>query len=288
MKVNKSLVALFALVVAAVFFFPLSNVNGKTNTVVLSKSNTIVLSGEVDGETASSVILQARALSDQHSWADKPLYLFMNTPGGSIQTGLEIIEALKGLGRPITTVSLFSASMGFQIVQGLGERLVLSNGVLMSHRASGQIAGYFGGKRPSQLDSRYNLWLNRITELDKQTVKRTNGKQTLDSYQSAYADELWLTGAQSIEGGYADKIVTVKCDSSLDGVTTHSINFLGMKINYDLDNCPVNTSPMNVRIGSSPDEDAENELTYAQKEEIKTKFMEQYISKLRTVIRMYW
>src|ERR1700692_1248743 len=143
MKKGTGLFVLFALIVAAVFLFPLSHNSNhdKNNTVVLSKDNTVVLSGEVDEKTASEVIPKARALSQQYFQGNKPLYLFLNTPGGSIQIGLEIIEALKGLGRPINTVSLFSASMGFQIVQGLSERLVLSNGILMSHRAAGQISG---------------------------------------------------------------------------------------------------------------------------------------------------
>jgi len=209
----------------------------------------------------------------------------MNTPGGSIQSGIELIEALNGMNRPINTVTLFSASMGFQIVQNLGDRLILKNGVLMSHRASGQMSGSFGGQRPSQMDNRYNLWLSRIQEFDEQTVKRTNGKQTLESYQKAYANELWLTGQQAVEAGYADKIVTVRCDSSLDGVTTHSANLFGFTISYDLDNCPLNTNPINVRI-TAPNE--KETLTGEKLEEIKSKFMEDYSVKLRTVVPPRW
>lgn len=285
MKKSKSLIALVALVLAAIFFYPSSDVAGNDNIVVLSKNNTIVLSGEVNGENASQVIVQARDLSAGRFKNKTPIYLFTNTPGGSIQTGLEIIEALHGVGRPISTVSLFSASMGFQIAQGLGERLILSNGVLMSHRASGQFSGSFGGKSPSQVDSRYGLWLSRMTELDKQTVKRTNGKQTLESYQNAYANELWLTGAQAVEGGYADRVVTVKCDSSLDGVTTHELVFFGLRIQYDLDKCPVNTNPMNIRV-SAPNE--KTALTVDRAEEVKSKFLEQYINTRRAVYPMYW
>jgi ATP-dependent protease ClpP protease subunit len=64
-------------------------------------------------------IAQAKALGNQRFSSNEPIYLFLNTPGGSIQTGLEIIESLKGLDRPVSTVTLFAASMGFQIAQNL-------------------------------------------------------------------------------------------------------------------------------------------------------------------------
>ncbi len=224
--------------------------------IVLTKNNTILLNDEVTGEAVAAVISKAKELDRAASGIresaygeKKRLYLFLNTPGGNIQSGLEMIEALNGIGRPVDTITLFAASMGFQIAQNLGERYILKNGVLMSHRAKGGFDGEFGGTSPSQIESRYHLWNSRLTEMDLQTVKRTNGKQTLESYQKAYSSEMWLTGAESVAKGYADKIVTVKCDSSLDGATTHEASFLGIPITFDLDNCPINTTPMNVRMG---------------------------------------
>lgn len=285
------------LTVGTLFFSTLFGVAAKSNkdssSVVLSKSNTVVLTGEVDGESVGKVIYEAKQIDGKLRVPkeslglikQRPIYLFMNTPGGSIQSGLELLEALNGLDRPIHTVTMFSASMGFQIVQGLSDRLILKNGVLMSHRAAGQISGSFGGQKPSQMESRYSFWYNRLQELDQQTVKRSNGKQTLESYQKAYADELWLTGQQSLDGGYADKIVTVKCDSTLDGVTTHSVQFFGLTISYDLDNCPINTSPMNVRV-ASPDRD--EVLSVERVEAVKIKFMEQYSARQGTVVPYRW
>jgi len=285
MKVS-SKIAVFTVLLLGVLLFPLSlSKSSNSNQVVLSKSNLVVLSGEVEGELSGRVISEAKTLDRLRLTNGKPIYIFMNTPGGSIQTGLEMIEALKGLNRPVSTITLFSASMGFQIVQNLGERLILKNGVLMSHRAAGGFEGYFGGQRPSQIDNRYNLWLSRLTELDQQVVDRTAGKQTLASYQKAYSDELWLTGAQSIEGGYADRIVTVKCDSSLDGVTTHSLEFFGLKISYDLDNCPINTSPMHIKV-AAPEE--KQPLTRDRVKEAEAKFLESYINKHRSIVPMYW
>lgn len=260
-----------------------STSSGTDGTIILSKKNTVILSSEIDGDSVGQAIADAKRIDSKHK--KSPIYLFMNTPGGDIQAGMELLESLHGLSRPVNTITLFSASMGFELVQNLGDRLILQNGILMSHRAVGEFKGSFGGKRPSQMDNRYNLWLSRIQEFDEQTVKRTNGKQTLDSYQKAYSDELWLTGKQAVESGYADRIVTVKCDSSLSGFTTHNMSLFGLTILYDLDNCPVHTSPMNIRIGSS---DQKNGLPQGQVEEIKAKFVQLYTLKLHTVIPPYW
>jgi ATP-dependent protease ClpP protease subunit len=285
MKLTK----LFALLVATALIVGMSGGDvgkSKESVIVLSKSNTLVLSGEVDGPNTADLIKNARELGQAHFSGGKPIYLFLNTPGGSIQVGLELIEALHGLNRPVDTVTLFAASMGFQIAQSLGQRYVLKNGILMSHRAAGEISGSFGGSVPSQMDSRYGLWLSRVKELDEQTVSRTGGKQTLESYQKAYANELWLTGTQSVAAGYADKIVALRCDSSLDGVTTHSVDFLGVTVKFDLDNCPINTSPMNIRVDVPPQEKAK--ITAKQIKDLEAQFAEQYTTKQHSVIPMYW
>lgn len=225
-------------------------------TITLTDDNVIVMSEEVTGESVAVVVEKARELDAKFKVSEKmggpkrPLYLFLNTPGGSIQAGLELIEQLQALKRPVHTITLFAASMGFQIAQNLGDRLILKNGVLMSHRARGGFEGEFGGQGPSQVDSRYALWLSRLTEMDSETVRRSNGKQTLESYQKAYASEMWRTGTQSVTEGYADKVVKVSCDSSLVGVTTHTIMFMGIiPVSYDLSDCPMNTTPMNIHVG---------------------------------------
>jgi ATP-dependent Clp protease protease subunit len=249
------------LVVVGLILLPLSSSKNEKNdnVIVLSSENTMVLNSQVDGDSTSSIISKAKELDSAYSKKlkgrlglnkNKPLYLFLNTPGGSVQSGLEMIEALRGLGRPVNTITLFAASMGFQIAQNLDTRYIIQNGVLMSHRAKGGFEGEFGGQFPSQIESRYALWKSRLDELDKQTVSRTGGKKTLESYQKQYASEMWLTGEQSVSQGYADQVVKVKCDESLSGTTLKEGLFLGMfKVQYELDNCPLNTSPVNVKMG---------------------------------------
>lgn len=232
----------------------------KQETVTLTSDNLLVLDGPIMPETIGEFLMKARELDAKLSSSigsklkyfsknDKPLYVYMYTPGGSIQTGFEMNEELKSLGRPVHTITAFSASMGFQTVQSLGDRLILQSGVLMSHRAKGGFEGEFGGQHPSQIDSRYSFWLSRLNEMDAQTVARSNGKQTMESYQKQYASEMWLTGQQAVDQGYADRVVKVKCDASLQGTNSHTVSFLGIiNISYDTDKCPLNQGIMNVRV----------------------------------------
>ena len=286
MKLSKIVIGL--LIVLTVALIPSISSSKETNSgvVVLSKSNTMVLNTQVDGASTSDVIAKAKALDtalSRHEYGKKaPLYLFLNTPGGSIQAGLEMIEALKGIDRKVDTVTLFAASMGFQIAQNLDDRLILKNGVLMSHRAAGEIQGSFGGEHPSQMDSRYQLWIDRMRELDEQTVSRTNGKQTYESYTKQYANEMWLTGTKSVQQGYADRIVTVKCDSSLNGTSTKHVDYMGMDVSYDLDNCPLNTTPMNIKVNSMNGKALTTEL----ENKMKSDFLSIYENKQRLVIPM--
>ncbi|HXF90725.1 MAG TPA: hypothetical protein VNJ29_02210, partial [Candidatus Nitrosotenuis sp.] len=139
-----------------------------------------------------------------------------------------------------------AASMGFQIVQHLDQRDILRYGVLMSHKAFGGFEGEFGGDGLSQIDSRYGFWLKRIRQMDEQTVKRTGGKQTLKSYRAAYENELWLTGEESVANGYADKVVTARCDASLNGTHIEEINFFGVTFRLKFSDCPLVTAPLEV------------------------------------------
>ena len=214
----------------------------KLPVLKLTKDNTAILFGVVDGSTVSDVMQQIQKL-DSSLKSGYPINLVLYTPGGSIQDGLELIEYLKSVNRPINTVTIFAASMGFQIAQNLKYRYILENGVLMSHKATGGIEGEFGDGN-SQMDSRYRLWMRRILDLDNHTVLRTKGKQTLASYRSAYQNELWLTGEQAVKGGYADQEISVSCGKDLSGTRSQAIDFLGLTMHVTFSECPLNVHPV--------------------------------------------
>lgn len=217
-----------------------------TKELVLTKDNTLVLNSAFNGKSVSTLIGQAKKLNADLK-SGYPIYLFLDTPGGEIQAGIELVEYLNGINRPVHTVTLFAASMGWQLLQHLGTRYVLKYGVLMSHKARGGFSGEFGGGG-SQIDSRYGLWLRRLNMMDQQTVNKTNGKKTLKQYQSDYDNELWLNGPEAVKHGYADEVATIKCGASLNGIRFKKVRYRGFKLKVGFDKCPITTYPLSVEI----------------------------------------
>ena len=255
------------------------------NVIVLSKDNLLLLNGEINGDSAGQLILKARELDTVAPKSLKSrvlgkkdhIYLVLKTPGGLIDSGSQIAEVMTGLKRQVDTITIFSASMGFQLVQILGERLIIKSGVLMSHHARGGVEGEFGGV-PGQLGSRLKFYEDSIREMDDQTVKRTKGKQTYESYIKSYDHEMWKTGTKSVAEGYADRVVTIRCDETLAGTTVHETTLLGViPVTYELDNCPINQDPMNIKIGALP-----TGISRETAEAAKRDFLEKYEASMKT------
>lgn len=218
--------------------------------VDLNVNNTVNLN---DGVSASSVTEAIMSLSKLETNQEPIIYLVINSPGGSVFDGLDLIQYLKGYKKPIKSISIFSASMGFQIAQGnLGERLVTNTGILMSHPMSGYEGGEFG--EGLSVDNRNNYLKQIITTMDNSVVSRTGGKQTLESYRKAYDNELWTTGQSAVDAGYADKVVDLSCAANLSSSIKSTLSRyyldgpLSLEIKFDMSNCPLSTSVLRYQI----------------------------------------
>jgi ATP-dependent protease ClpP protease subunit len=193
-------------------------------------------------ETIGPLMQQALTL-DRALPPDSELYMVMATPGGSIQAGLELITFLNSLKHPIHTITIFSASMGFHIVQQMrGERYILPFGTLMTHRAYGSFEGEF----PGQLDSRYKFYLRRLRAMDRLVVKRLGNSYTMKSYNTLYADEFWVDGSDAVRIGFADATVKVRCGDTLSGTREEKLNFLGFQLKITWSQCPLILTPLKI------------------------------------------
>lgn len=219
--------------------------------ITLTSSNTVSFNNYFEERTVAQAIEKIRKLDTALPSKD-PLYLVINSGGGSIVDGLELINVLQNMKRKVHTVTLFSASMGFQTVQGLGNRYIVDSGVLMSHKARGG----FWGEFPGQVDSRYRHWLNRVNRLDEIAAKRSN--MTLAKYKNLIENEYWCEGAGCVRRGFADAVVTVQCDNTLNGTYNDSEKFLyegfPIELVYTFSNCPLQTGVLdwNVYVAGKP------------------------------------
>ncbi len=215
--------------------------------IVLTESNTIVFRDIFTSTTVAEATLKARAM-DASLPPGQPMYLVIDSPGGEIDAGIEFIENLNSLNHKVVTLTQFAASMGFQTVQGIsGERLILANGTLMSHKAKGGFEGEFA-PNGGQLNTRFAYYLKRVERMDKRAVERTHGQLTLKEYEDLIRDEYWCDGQDCVDKGFADKVVNATCDETLSGSreTVITMPFMGMTVQLKakVSKCPLVTGLM--------------------------------------------
>ncbi len=108
----------------------------------LLKDRIVFLGGEVNDQSANSIVAQMLFLDSDNPDADINLYI--NSPGGSITAGMAIFDTMKYVHCDVRTVCLgLGASMGaFLLMAGTkGKRLALPNSEIMIHQPSGGASG---------------------------------------------------------------------------------------------------------------------------------------------------
>lgn len=209
--------------------------------IVLSKENTAVLRGPVNSSSVAEVMIQLSELNKSGS-DNEPIYLVLNTPGGSVMDGLNLIEYMNSLRRPVHSISIFAASMGFHILQNSEKRYVTKYGTIMSHRARGG----FNGDIPHQVKSRFKHITDLLEKMDEQVISRTNGKFNKNSYSELIRDEYWAVGSNAVKDGFADDVAKVKCDASLNGTSEKNLMTFFGPLTVSFANCPLITEPLAV------------------------------------------
>lgn len=229
-----------------ILFFSLFSFSLAAKTINLNPNNHVVFNNVVSGNSVSKAIQDLAALETNE---EAEIYLFLDTPGGSVFAGFDLIQYLNGYKKPVHTITSFAASMGFQIVQNnRGHRYILSTGTLMSHPMSGGLIGEIG--QGLQIDNRHKNLKEIIQFMDTIVVERTKGKQTLESYVKAYDNELWISGNTAVEAGYADEIVDINIDALLQTQTyttykrTPLINTFVLEIEVEYSKSPLISSPV--------------------------------------------
>lgn len=220
----------------AIFASSAISATPKKEEILLTKNNIVNLRGPVTSQSVNEVIAELTELDKLPE--DGPIFLVLNTPGGSVFAGLELIQYMNTLRRPVSVVANFAASMGFHILQHSKTRFVTEFGTIMSHRASGS----FQGEIPHQINSRLKHIIDLVGKMDEHVISRTNGKYTKSSYMELIRDEYYGVGENSIKDRFADKIAVLKCDAELRELKVKKeIQVFVFRIKVEMSKCPLIT-----------------------------------------------
>jgi ATP-dependent Clp protease protease subunit len=179
----------------------------------LLKDRIIMLDGPVQQHTASIINSQLLFLESQDR--DKPIYMYINSPGGIVTEGLAIYDTMNFITCPVYTIVMGQAcSMGsFLAMAGeAGHRMVLPNSRTMIHRVSSGTKGTGGSVYVQELEMEDNIRHfeeskkvnKRLTEL---YVKHNTAGKTYDEMKETMKFDTFLSAEEAVEWGLADKVV---------------------------------------------------------------------------------
>lgn len=168
----------------------------------LLKDRIIWLGSEVKDENANVICAQMLMLAAEDP--KKDIWLYINSPGGSITAGMAIYDTMQLIEPDVATIAVgMAASMGqFLLSSGTpGKRYITSHARVLMHQPSGGVGG-------TATDVRINAEL--IMDM-KKTLSELTAKQTGHTVEEIYRDneyDHWFTAQQALEYGFVDKIVT--------------------------------------------------------------------------------
>ena len=166
----------------------------------------VFLSDEVNDVTASLVVAQLLYLEAQDP--DKDISLYINSPGGSITSGMAIYDTMNYIKCDVSTVCIgMAASMGaFLLAAGAkGKRFALPNSEIMIHQPL--ISGGLTGQTTD-----IKIYSDHLVAT-KEKMNRILSERTGKSYEQVCADterDNFMTAEQAREYGLVDKVIVKK------------------------------------------------------------------------------
>ena len=167
----------------------------------LLNARIIVLSDEVNDVTASLVVAQLLFLESENP--DKDIQLYINSPGGSVTSGMAIYDTMQFIKCDVSTICVgMAASMGaFLLAAGAkGKRLSLPNSEIMIHQP-------LGGARGQATDIK--IQAEQILKI-KDKLNRILSERTGQPLEKVIADterDNYMSAQEALEYGLIDKIM---------------------------------------------------------------------------------
>ena len=170
----------------------------------LLRDRIIFLTGEVNDQSASSIIGQLLFLESENPKKDVNLYI--NSPGGSVTAGLAIYDTMQYISCPVTTICIGQAcSMAALILAGgeKGSRFVLPYSRVMIHQPSG------GAEGQSSDILVTNKEMQRIKKITTSILSQHTGKSVEDVTKDIERD-FFMDAEEAVAYGIADKVMRRK------------------------------------------------------------------------------
>jgi len=168
----------------------------------LSQERIIFLGQEVNDAIANRIVAFLLYLdSDDPS---KPIYLYINSPGGSVTAGMAIFDTMQYIKSEVITICVgLAASMGaFLLASGSpGKRMALPHARIMIH----QPMGGTGRRQASDIEIEAREILRIRQQLNEIMAARTG--QTLDKIAKDTDRDYFLSAAEAKEYGLIDKVI---------------------------------------------------------------------------------
>ena len=168
----------------------------------LLKDRIIMLSGEIDDNTSNLVVSQLLFLESEDP--DKDIYIYINSPGGSITAGMAIYDTMQYIKPDVSTICIgMAASMGsFLLSSGAkGKRFALPNSEIMIHQPLGGFKG-----QATDFDIHAKRILKIKESLNKILSENTN--QPLDKIKADVERDYFMSAEEAMNYGLVDKVIT--------------------------------------------------------------------------------
>ena len=169
----------------------------------LGAERILFLGQEVNDSVANSLVAQMLYLDSEDS--TKPIYLYINSPGGSVTAGLAIYDTMKYVKSDVVTICVgLAASMGaFLLSAGTkSKRLALPHSRIMIHQP-------LGGTSQRQA-SDIEIEANEILRI-KEMLNRSMAEMTGQSYEKIEKDtdrDYFLSAKEAQQYGLIDKVIS--------------------------------------------------------------------------------
>jgi ATP-dependent Clp protease protease subunit len=161
----------------------------------------VFLGQPVDDDIANVIVAQLIHLEADDP--DKEIALYINSPGGSVDAGLAIYDAMQYVRCDVRTICFgLAASMGSLLLAGgaAGKRMVLPSSRILIHQPSG---GFQGQTTDIEIHARAALELRkRVDEI----YARHTGKAAQQLHDDMERDH-FFTPAEAVEYGLADEVI---------------------------------------------------------------------------------